>query len=77
MRDKKIEGGYINGIFFDIGTVRDIHQATIEGKSEYMERHVGRKRLPANVKRYIKTLDAKIQSAEKIINEYDQKERRK
>lgn len=70
---KKNKGGYINGIFFRLEDIKEMYHAVIEAKYDFLLKHKGRKRLPANVRRYIKVMDAKIKGAEKIIEEYAKK----
>ena len=77
MREKIKNGGYVNGIFFRIEVIREMYYASIEWRGDYIDKYSGKRRLPANVKRYIKTTDAKILTLKKILDEYDESKARK
>ena len=77
MKNKIENGGRINGIFFRIEVIKEMYNALECWREEYIQRYSSKRRLPYNVKRYIKTMDDKIASAEKIIEEYDRKKRNK
>ena len=64
------KGGYVNGIYTELIYVREMLPGLIAWKQEYTHRYDHFKRMPANVNRYIKSIDVKINDMEKIMEKY-------